>query len=459
MEAPSTTRATAVALALLCVAQFVLQLDFAIVNIALRTIQEQLHFAASSLQWVATGYALTFGSLLLFGGRLGDVLGRRRLLIVGLAVFGAASLACGLAGSPVTLVAARIVQGAGAALMAPTILATLTAITAEGPERNRALSLWTTATAAGGMAGIVLGGLLTQWLGWRSIFLVNLPIVAVLIALARSQLPELPGDRRTRPDGLGALLVTLAIGALIFGLTNGEQHGFDAAATVVALVACVTLGAGFLALERTRAHPMLPRAFFADRVRRTSLIAMFVVGGMFAAYAYIIALYLQRVLGYSEIRAAFALAPAPLSLALVSTFPARRLLARIGLRLTMLLGLASMIAGQLWLTRLGPDSGYLVHVLPGLLLTAGGGGFALPAVSVGAMRGAVSADRGLAGGMLPTAQQVGAAVVLAALATIAAARTTHAHGSLVAGYRTAYLVSACLLAALALLVARTRMDR
>jgi hypothetical protein len=184
---------------------------------------------------------------------------------------------------------------------------------------------------------------------------------------------------------------------------------------------------------------------------------MFVVGGMFAAYAYIIALYLQRVLDYSEIRAAFALAPAPLSLALVSTFLARRLLARIGLRLTMLLGLASMIAGQLWLTRLGADSGYLVHVLPGLLLTAGGGGFALPAVSVGAMRGAVAADRGLAGGMLPTAQQVGAAVVLAALATIAAARTTHTH-SLVAGYRTAYLVSACLLAALALLVARTRMD-
>ncbi len=341
-----------------------LQLDFAIVNIALRTIQEQLHFAASSLQWVATGYALTFGSLLLFGGRLGDVLGRRRLLIAGLWVFGAASLACGLAASPVMLVAARIVQGAGAALMAPTILATLTAITAEGPERNRALSLWTAATAAGGMTGIIAGGVLTQLLGWRSIFLVNLPIVAVLLVLARTQLPELPGDRRTRPDGVGALLVTLSIAALIFGLTDGEQHGFGSAGAVAALAAWLLLAAAFVGWERTQEHPMIPRAFFAEPVRRVSLLTMFVLGGVFAAYAYVIALYLQRVLDYSEIRAAAALVPAPLALALVSTFLARRVIARTGLRLTLLAGLVAIVAGQLWLTQLSADSGYVCTCCP-----------------------------------------------------------------------------------------------
>ncbi len=446
------------ALALLCVAQFVLQLDFGIVNIALRTIQEQLHFAASSLQWVATGYALTFGSLLLFGGRLGDVLGRRRLLIVGLWVFGLSSLACGLAGSGAMLVASRAVQGAGAALMAPTILATMTAITQEGPERHRALSLWTAATAAGGLTGIVAGGVLTQVLGWRSIFLVNLPIIAVLIVLARTWLPELPGRRGTSPDALGALLVTAAIAALIFAVTDGEQHGFGGAGALGAFAACVLLAGAFAAVERSRTQPMIPRGFFADPERRTSLVGMFVVGGVFAAYAYVIALYVQRVLGYSEIRAALSLVPAPLSLALVSTFLARRTIARIGLRATMLLGLGGIAAGQLWLTQLGSDSGYLTHVLPGLLLTAGFGGFAFPTVSVGAMLGVTAAERGVAGGMLPTAQQVGAAVILAVLATIAAARTAQAGGSLVAGYRTSYLVAAGLVALTAALVARTRMS-
>ena len=189
-----TTRAAS-PLLLLCVAQFVLQLDFSIVNIALRTIASELGFSAAGLQWVVTGYALSFGSLLLLGGRLGDVLGRRRLLLTGLWVFGAASVVCGLATSPVMLVAARFVQGIGAALMAPTIIAMLTAIYADGPARTRALGLWTAATAAGGVSGIVAGGVLTQYLGWRSIFLVNIPLIAVLLPAARRMLPEVPGDR------------------------------------------------------------------------------------------------------------------------------------------------------------------------------------------------------------------------------------------------------------------------
>ena len=341
-----TTRAAS-PLLLLCVAQFVLQLDFSIVNIALRTIAGELHFSAVSLQWVVTGYALSFGSLLLLGGRLGDVLGRRRLLLGGLWLFGAASVACGLASSPVMLVAARFVQGIGAALMAPSIIAMLTAIYADGPARTRALGLWTAATAAGGVSGIVAGGVLTQYLGWRSIFLVNIPVIAVLLPVARRVLPEVPGDRSRKLDALGATTVTIAIGALIFGLSNGEQHGFASTGSLLAFGIFVVFAVAFVVIERTVAAPMLPFSFLAVGIRRVSFVVMLVVGGVFAAYAYFVALYLQRVLGYSEIQAAVALVPAPATLVVGSTLVSRRAIARLGVKTTMLAGLVSLAAGQL----------------------------------------------------------------------------------------------------------------
>jgi MFS family permease len=439
-------------LLLLCVAQFVLQLDFSIVNIALRTISSDLGFTAAGLQWVVTGYALSFGSLLLLGGRLGDVLGRRRLLVAGLWVFGAASVLCGLATSPVMLVAARFVQGVGAALMAPTIIAMLTAIYADGPARTRALGLWTAATAAGGVSGIVAGGVLTQYLGWRSIFLVNIPLIAVLLPAARRILPAVPGDRGRRLDTAGAITVTIAIGALIFGLSNGEQHGFGSTASVVAFAAFVVFGVAFVAIERTVAAPMLPFSFLAVGIRRVSFVVMLVVGGVFAAYAYFVALYLQRVLGYSEIAAALALVPAPSSLVIGSTLVSRRAIARFGVKVTMLAGLASLAAGQLVLSRLTDDSAYLTHVLPGLILTPFGGALVFPAVSVGMTSAVTAVDRGLAGGLIPTAQQVGGAIFLAVLATIAASATRHS-GSLVEGYRTSYLVAAGFIAVTSVFVA------
>ena len=439
-------------LLLLCVAQFVLQLDFSIVNIALRTIASELGFSAAGLQWVVTGYALSFGSLLLLGGRLGDVLGRRRLLLTGLWVFGAASVVCGLATSPVMLVAARFVQGIGAALMAPTIIAMLTAIYADGPARTRALGLWTAATAAGGVSGIVAGGVLTQYLGWRSIFLVNIPLIAVLLPAARRLLPEVPGDRARRLDMGGAITATVAIGALIFGLSNGEQHGFGSTGSLVAFAAFVLFGGAFIAIERTVAAPMLPFSFLAVGIRRVSFVVMLVVGGVFAAYAYFVALYLQRVLGYSEIAAAIALVPAPSSLIIGSTLVSRRAIARFGVKTTMLAGLASLAAGQLVLSRLTDDSAYLTHVLPGLILTPFGGALVFPAVSVGMTSAVTAVDRGLAGGLIPTAQQVGGAVFLAVLATVAASTTRHS-GSLVDGYRTSYLVAAGFIAVTAAFVA------
>ena len=212
---------------LICAAQFVLQLDFCIVNVALPTIQRELGMAAAQLQWIVTGYALTFGSLLLVGGRLADLLGRRRLLVSGLVLFAVASLACGFARWPVMLIAARLAQGAAGAMVSPAALSLLTTINPEGPARDRALAIWQATTAAGATTGIIAGGLLTQFLGWRAVFLVNPPLIAIMLALAG----RLPSGRQAgggRIDVRGALLVTVSLAALIFGLSYGQQHGFSA---------------------------------------------------------------------------------------------------------------------------------------------------------------------------------------------------------------------------------------
>ena len=252
-QAAGAQRAHGAALAMIviCAAQFVLQLDFSIVNVALPTIQRELDMPAAQLQWIVTGYALTFGSLLLAGGRLADLLGRRRLLAAGLVLFAVASLACGLAQWPVMLIIARMVQGAAGAMVSPAALSLLTTTNPEGPARNRALSIWQATTAAGATAGIVAGGLLTQYLGWRAVFLVNPPIIAIMLALI-GRLPAGQPAGGSRVDVRGAVLVTTAIAALIFGLSNGQQHGFGAPLTIGALVAvAVLLGAGFVWTEQT----------------------------------------------------------------------------------------------------------------------------------------------------------------------------------------------------------------
>ncbi|MEY2433674.1 MAG: hypothetical protein QOC92_3399 [Acidimicrobiaceae bacterium] len=232
---PLTVRGPGSALTLICAAQFVLQLDFSIVNVALPTIQRQLGFTSAHLQWIVTGYALTFGSLLLLGGRVGDLIGRRRLLLVGLSLFGVSSLGAGLAPSQAMLIGSRFVQGASAALVAPSALALLTALFREGPPRTRALGIFPGATAAGAMAGVVLGGLLTEYAGWRAIFLVNPPIVVILSVLAIRLLPHDTHGERTRLDLAGAALVTASVAALIFGLSEGQQQGFGAAPALGAL--------------------------------------------------------------------------------------------------------------------------------------------------------------------------------------------------------------------------------
>jgi MFS family permease len=426
----------------ICAAQFVLQLDFSIVNVALPTIQRELGMAPAELQWIVTGYALTFGSLLLAGGRLADLLGRRRMLAAGLTVFAVASLACGLARWPVMLIVARMAQGAGGALASPAALSLLTTASPEGPARNRALALWQAATAGGATTGIIAGGLLTQYLGWRAVFLVNPPLIAALLAFV-PRLPESAAAGGGRIGVRGPVLVTAAIAALIYGLTEGQQRGFGSLASVSALAAAAALAAAFIYSERTVASPMIPPSFLSEPARRAAVAAMLLIGAVLAGYVYFISLYLQKVQGFSPVETGLALVPSTGTVILTSTLGTRRLLARLGARRALAAGLACMGGGQLWLAQADAGSSYAAGVLPGLILTALGVGVSLPAASVAITSGVRGRDQGIAGAMFTTGQQTGAAVGLAILATAAAARTAHT-GDLVAGYQLAFLIGACL---------------
>jgi len=454
----ATVRKLAWALTLVVAAQFVLQLDFSIVNVALPTIQQDLHFSAAELQWIVTGYALTFGSLLLFGGRLGDVVGRRNLLIAGLILFAVTSLSAGLADSSLALIISHFAQGASAAMVAPMALASVTDLYAEGPGRVRALGIFQGATAAGASTGIVLGGVLTQYVGWRSIFLVNPPIIAVLVI---AMLRILPSQGKGRPaphlDIPGAVLATVSVGSLIFGLSEGQQHGFGAPLTVAALTAAIVLGGAFTAVQMRSQEPMVPLHVLADPTRRIALMVMLVMGAVVGGYVYFTSLYLQRVLHFDALVTGLALIPATATVMLVSVLLTRRLLARFGTKLMLVGGLLAVGIGQLWLSRIEANGTYAVGVLGGLIFTAFGMGLVFPTASVAVTARMGPSERGLAGGLFATSQQVGQAVGLAALATIAAARTAAGDGSLVTGYRTSFLVSAAIVAiALATVIFRLR---
>jgi EmrB/QacA subfamily drug resistance transporter len=441
-----TVRASGSALALICAAQFVLQLDFSIVNVALPTIQRQLGFTSAHLQWIVTGYALTFGSLLLLGGRAGDLIGHRRLLLVGLSLFGVSSLSAGLSPSQALLTGSRFVQGASAALVAPSALALLTALFREGPPRTRALGIFQGATAAGAMAGVVIGGLLTEYAGWRAIFLVNPPIVVILSTLTIRLLPHDTGGERTRLDVAGATFATASVAALIFGLSEGQQQGFSATPAFGALLLALLFATAFVVVERTVASPMLPFGVFADRPRRAALAVVLMIGAVLAGYIYFITLFLQNVLHYSAVLTGVALVPATVTVMVVSTLMTRRLLPRLGVKRMLLLGLCSVGLGQLWLSQITAGANYVVAVLPGILLTAFGIGIAYPTASVVVTAGVDQGQQGVAGGLYVAAQQIGIASGLAALATVAAARTSAAGGVAVTGYRFSFLVAVAMVA-------------
>jgi len=438
----STAVRLGLALGLVVAAQFVLQLDFSIVNIALPTIKRELHFAPADLQWIVTGYALTFGSLLLFGGRVGDLVGHRRVLLIGLGAFGITSLAAGLSPTSVALIVSRFTQGASAAFVAPQALAIISDLFSEGPARTRALGIFQGATAAGASAGIVLGGVFTEFIGWRSVFLVNPPIIVVLVIAIRRVLPA--RTRRAagaRLDIAGAVSATASIALLIFGLSQGQQRGFTDPPALIALALAAALGVAFVIVEKRGKAPMVPLQVLADPVRRAALSGTLLIGAVVAGYVYFTSLYLQDVLHFSPLETGLAFIPATGTVMLTATQVARRVLPRFGVRKILLAGLAITALGQVWLFTISSTGSYQLNVLGGILITAFGIGLVFPTASVAVTAGVGPGERGLAGGLFVTAQQVGQAIGLAALATIAAAVTNAHHGSLASGYKASFLVA------------------
>jgi len=410
-------------LALLCSAFFMVILDVAIVNVALPSIQADLAFSQKNLQWVVSAYALTFGGLLLLGGRAADLLGRRRVFVAGVAVFALASLLGGLAPSGALLVAARALQGIGAASMTPAALSILMTTFPEGPERNKALGAWGAVGASGGTIGLLVGGVLTETVGWEWIFLLNVPIGAVVIALSPVLLDETRalGVAR-RFDLAGAAIVTTALSLLVYALVDSGAAGWASAQTIGLTAASVLLLAAFVVIERRSAAPLVPGRIF----RLSALLGSNVAGVLFGAAVYgmffIVTLYLQRVLGYSPLQAGFAWLALSVT-ALLTSVGGAQLVTRIGPRRPLAAGLAIAAVGIWLLSGLPADADYVSDLLPALIVSGMGIGLAFVTMSIGALEGVEERDSGLASGLVNTTQQIGGAIGVAILSTIAVSRT------------------------------------
>jgi EmrB/QacA subfamily drug resistance transporter len=411
------------ALAFVSLAQLMVALDATVINIALPSAQRSLHITDPQRQWVITAYTLAFGSLLLLGGRLADTLGRKRTFLAGLVGFAAASAAGGAAPDFAILVAARAVQGAFAALLAPTVLSLLALTFTEARERAKAFAVFGAIAGTGGAAGLLLGGVLTEAVSWRWCLFVNLPVAAVALAGGWVFLPAVAARRDARFDLPGVLTVTAGLVALVYGFSQAAAHGWGSAEVVASLAAGAVLIAAFGVIESRAASPILPLRILADRNRGGSYltVALSVIGmyGLFLLLSY----YFQAVRGYSPARAGVAFLPLSAAVLLGSTVVARKLLPLVRPRLLIVPGLLVGTAGMATLTRLGPGSGYLAHVLPGeLLLGLGMGCVFVPAISL-ATSGVGPRDAGVASAVANTSQQIGASLGVALLNTIAAGAT------------------------------------
>jgi len=407
------------AFSLLAVAYFMTIVDLTIVNVALPTIGRKLHFPEQDLQWVVTGYGLTFGGFLLFGGRAADLLGRRRLFMAGLAIFTGASLGCALATSDAFLIIMRGVQGLGAAVVLPAALSIVMNMFGEGAERNKALGIWGGIGAAAATAGLLAGGLLTRYAGWQYIFFLNVPVGAAALLLARRVVPEsrLRGGRR-RYDPLGAVTVTDGLVVGVYAISQAPIAGWTDIRTVALLAASAALLAGFLIIETRTETPLLPLRLFRLRTLAGSNAVGFLLGASFFSFFFTGTLYMQQVLGYSALKTGVAwLATSVTVLALAG--PAQMLVTRISAKLVMAAGMALVGGGILWATQL-PAHGHFWANLAGPLFLAGGAAFAFIPVSIGALAGVTDQDAGVASGLLNTSQQIGGAIGVAVASTVAA---------------------------------------
>ncbi|MFF1923603.1 MFS transporter [Streptomyces sp. NPDC058221] len=425
-------------LLLLCAAQFMLALDFAIVNVALGGMQSDLGFTDSGLQWVVGAYALFYGGFLLLGGRAGDVIGRKRLFVIGLAVFTLASLVGGLANAPFVLIAARALQGLSAAAVSPAVLALIAAGFPEGKERVKAMGVFGAVSSAGFSGGVAAGGLLTEYISWRAVMLVNLPVGIVLVALAAKRLvADHHATRATRLDVPGAILVTSAMCAFSYGLTAASDKGWGSTPVIVALAAGVALLAAFLAVQTRVGAPLVPLSVFRNRSLSSGNGIAFLSGGVMSVSTFFITLYLQQVLGYSSVKTGLAFFPQAFVVFMASV-PVIRLTERLGARNTLTIGGVLLTAGSALLAQVTAGSSYLLVVLPGGVLLGLGVTVMMITTAVAATSGVEGPQMGLASGLYNSSRQLGVGLCLA----LGVALAGMAHGAVraipIGGFQAAF---------------------
>jgi EmrB/QacA subfamily drug resistance transporter len=458
IETPNNRRRW-LALLLVCAAQLMIVLDGTIVNVALPAIQDSLGFSGAGLSWVVNAYLLTFGGFLLLGGRAGDLFGRRRVFAFGLALFTFASLLCGLAASQGLLVAARALQGVGGAIIAPAALSIIITTFRDPAERARAMGIWAFVVSGGASIGVLLGGVLTQTVGWPWIFFVNLPVGLAALALCR---PLLDPDPKPRTSGgfdlPGALLVTSSLVVAVYAIIGAAEN--SPASTALLLLGAAALMVAFAAVERRTEAPLVPPGVFASapNLAVSNVVMALAVVGM-VGWFFFSALYLQKVLDYDSLATGLSYLPATVALGAISQGPAAVAVNRFGIKPTILGGLGLMALGLLLFARSPVGGNFLVDVLPGMLLLGVGASFAFMAVILASTAGVPEGEAGLASGLVNTSQQMGGALGLAALAAVAATYTAGIDGfrtsvaALNSGYHAAFLAGAGLVVLGALIAA------
>jgi EmrB/QacA subfamily drug resistance transporter len=413
------------ALALLSVVQFMVVLDIAIVNVALPSIQTDLGFSQENLQWVISAYALVFGGFLLLGGRAADLLGRRLIFLAGVFVFTLSSLLAGLAWSEASLIGARAFQGLGAAIITPAALSILSTTFVEGRERNIALGVWGAVGGFGAAAGVLLGGILTDALSWEWIFFVNIPVGVVAFALAPLLLRESRDARVKTFDLPGAVLVTGGLSLLVYAITQAGEQGWLATETLAFFGISIALLAGFVGWELRHPEPLMRFGLLRTRTVAGANVAGFIMGTAMFSMFLMLTLYMQQVLGYSAMKTGVAYL-AVAGTAIVWSAVAAQLVTRIGVKPVLTAGMAFLTAGLVYFTQVSVGGSYLTDLLPGFLLIGVGIGFSFVPISIAALAGVQPAEAGLASGLINTSQQIGGALGIAALSTIATSQTENA---------------------------------
>jgi EmrB/QacA subfamily drug resistance transporter len=442
------------ALVLLAAAQFVVVLDASIVNVALPSIGDALDFSQENLPWVVNAYVLTFGGFLLLGGRTADLLGRRRVFMAGLMLVAVASLAAGFAATEAQLIAARAAQGLGAAIISPAALSIVTTIFSDGAERNKALGVWGAVAGAGGAAGVLLGGILTDGLGWEWVLWVNVPVALIAFALAPRLIAESRASEEAHSfDVAGAVTVTAGLSVLVYAVIDANEAGWGSTKTLGLIALSLALLAAFVAIELRASKPLVPFSIFRIRTLTGANVVGVLVGASLFSMFFFISLYMQQVLGYSAIHAGLSYLPLALTI-IASAGIASGLVTKLGYKPVLAIGLLFIVAGLLWFSRVSVGGGFTTDILGPSLLAAAGLGFAFVTTTIAAVAGVEEHEAGLASGLINTSQQVGGALGLAVLSVLATSRTDDAMATgesslangLTEGFQAAFLGGAAIAA-------------